>query len=237
MIYSARWPGHSFSPAQAIKRVSSAVTQLRNGDPIVLVDSLSPQQEGDLVFAAELATAKLVAFAVQHTSGFVCVALPTQRCEQLRLPPMYAHSDNDSWHGACRVTVDAVSCLTTGISAADRAITIRSLADVSLSHTAFTRPGHVVPIQANSTDRLIEGGIPEAVMRMVELAGLNQAAGFARIVSTIAPTRMATKAELFVFARRHRLACVTTAELAYREFNGGADHCFPPPTQSLAINL
>jgi len=218
---------HSSPSNTVAAKVAAAVSEIRSGNPVVLVDSRSPGKEGDLVFAGAMATPKLMAFAIRHSSGFLCVALPEAVCDALRLPPMYTQANDDSWHGACCVTVDAICGTTTGISAADRATTTRALADSSTQHTAFTRPGHVVPVRTRSSQLLTDFVTADAAARLVDIAGLAPVSAFARIVSTLDPTRMARESELHEFARRHDLAELTVDDLVFYELTRPPDCCKP----------
>src|SRR2546430_8002056 len=127
--------------------IEEAVAAIAAGQPVVVVDDADRENEGDLIFAAEMATPELLAFMVRHTSGFICVPLTEAECDRLELPPMY-HTNQDRRGTAYTVTVDAREGATTGISAADRARTIRLLGDPTTSPADLARPGHVVPMRA-----------------------------------------------------------------------------------------
>src|SRR5262249_56576052 len=107
--------------------IDQAVADIAAGKAVIVVDDEDRENEGDLIFAAELATPELVAFMVRHTSGYICVPLPAEECDRLDLPPQY-HNNQDKRGTAYAVTVDAREGVSTGISAADRARTIRLLA-------------------------------------------------------------------------------------------------------------
>src|SRR5437870_8580229 len=127
--------------------IDEAVAAVKAGRPVVVVDDADRENEGDLIFAAEKATPELMAFMVRHTSGFICVPLTEADADRLELPPMY-HTNQDRRGTAYAVTVDAREGISTGISASDRAHTIRLLADRSSKASDFSRPGHVVPLRA-----------------------------------------------------------------------------------------
>ena len=141
------------------------------GRPVVVVDDEDRENEGDLIFAAEKATPELVAFMVRYTSGYVCVPLTEADCDRLDLPPMY-HTNQDARGTAYTVTVDASDGVSTGISAADRAHTIRLLADPASTADDFSRPGHVVPLRAKDGGVLRRPGHTEAAVDLARLAGL-----------------------------------------------------------------
>src|SRR5918998_5116346 len=110
------------------ERIERALAVIAAGRPVVVVDDEDRENEGDLIFAAQMATPELVSFMVRHTSGYICVGLTEDECDRLDLPPMH-HTNSDSFRTAFTVTVDAKAGVTTGISAADRARTIALLAD------------------------------------------------------------------------------------------------------------
>ncbi len=134
---------------------------------MVVIDDEDRENEGDLVFAAEHATPELLAFMVRYTSGYICVPLTEDDADRLDLPPMY-HTNQDRRGTAYTVTVDAREGIATGISATDRAHTIRMLADPSPKAADFSRPGHVVPLRAKDGGVLRRPGHTEAA---VDLAG------------------------------------------------------------------
>lgn len=196
--------------------VEAAIAQIRAGRPVVVVDDEERENEGDLIFAAELSEPRLMAFLVRHTSGFVCVALPEAECDRLALPPMY-HASADRYGTAYRVTVDAAVGIGTGISARDRARTARLLSDPIARPADFTRPGHVVPLAARSGGVLDRSGHTEAAVDLARLAGLSPAGVLSEIVSVRSPGQMARRAELGDFCAEHGLAMISIADLvAYR---------------------
>src|SRR6201990_3069062 len=127
--------------------VERAVADIAAGKAVVVIDDEDRENEGDLIFAAEKATPELVAFMVRYTSGYLCVPLSGDVCARLGLLPMYA-VNQDKHQTAYTVTVDAKKGVGTGISAMDRATTMRLLADPDAVADDFTRPGHVVPLRA-----------------------------------------------------------------------------------------
>jgi 3,4-dihydroxy 2-butanone 4-phosphate synthase/GTP cyclohydrolase II len=171
---------------------AGAISALAAGEPVVVADDL----EGHLVFAAALATPALLAFTVRHTSGFIRVAMTAEDCRRLDLPPMHYRGDP-----AQRVTVD-LRGPGTGISGADRARTIAALAARESGPGDFTRPGHVVPVQAYAGAR---PGIAEAAIELVRRSGHPMAAAFCTLVSTDDPSHMARGEELERFAAEHGL--------------------------------
>ncbi|MFD7657465.1 bifunctional 3,4-dihydroxy-2-butanone-4-phosphate synthase/GTP cyclohydrolase II [Actinosynnema sp. NPDC059797] len=196
--------------------IERAVADIAAGRPVIVVDDEDRENEGDLIFAAEKATPELLAFMVRYTSGYVCVALTEADCERLDLPPMY-HTNQDQRGTAYAVTVDAREGVSTGISAADRARTMRLLADPEATAKDFTRPGHVVPLRARDGGVLRRAGHTEAAVDLSRMAGLTPAGVLCEIVSQKDEGDMARRDELEVFASDHDLALITIADLiAYR---------------------
>ena len=196
--------------------IERAVADLAEGKPVVVIDDEDRENEGDLIFAAEKATPELVSFTVRYTSGYVCVALTDTDCDRLDLPPMH-HTNSDNFRTAFTVTVDAKEGVTTGISAADRAHTIRLLADPEATPGDLVRPGHVLPLRAREGGVLRRPGHTEAAVDLARMAGLAPAGALCEIVSQKDDTDMARGDELRVFAEDHELTLITIADLiAYR---------------------
>ncbi|MEV0070793.1 3,4-dihydroxy-2-butanone-4-phosphate synthase, partial [Amycolatopsis sp. NPDC050768] len=182
--------------------IEAAIVDIAAGKAVVVVDDEDRENEGDLIFAAEKATPELLAFMVRYTSGYVCVALTEAEADRLDLPPMY-HTNQDVRGTAYSVTVDAAEGITTGISAADRAHTMRLLADPAASAKDFRRPGHVVPLRAKEGGVLRRPGHTEAAVDLARMAGLNPAGVLCEIVSQKDEGDMARRDELEVFAADH----------------------------------
>ena len=181
--------------------VVQALADLAAGRSIVVFDSACG--EASLVTAAEFVTTGSLSFMVRHTSGFVKVAVPDEDCVRLLLPPMWQFGDLDA-SSVPAVTVDAVEGTSTGISAADRARTIRAIADPDTVPAALSRPGHVAPIIARRGGT----GMAESVVQLMRLAGLRPMAALCELISPADPTRMADEQQSVDFAREHALAFV-----------------------------
>lgn len=195
--------------------IDSALLAIAAGRPVIVVDDEDRENEGDLIFAAEKATPDLVAFTVRYTSGYICVALPGEDCDRLNLPPMYPAQDR--LRTAYTVTVDAKLGVSTGISAADRARTIKLLADPDATPSDFVRPGHVVPLRAKEGGVLRRPGHTEAAVDLARMAGLNPVGALCEIVSQKDEGEMARYDELVAFGEEHDLVVITIADLiAYR---------------------
>jgi 3,4-dihydroxy 2-butanone 4-phosphate synthase/GTP cyclohydrolase II len=195
-----------------IDGVTKAISAIAAGRPVIVVDDEDRENEGDLIFAAEKATPELLAFMVRYTSGYICVPLTESDCDRLDLPPMF-HTNQDVRGTAYTVTVDAREGVSTGISAADRAHTIRLLAAGESTATDFTRPGHVVPLRAKEGGVLRRPGHTEAAVDLAMLAGLRPAGVLCEIVSQKDEGDMARREELEVFAAEHDLTIISIADL------------------------
>ncbi|MCP1387123.1 bifunctional 3,4-dihydroxy-2-butanone-4-phosphate synthase/GTP cyclohydrolase II [Corynebacterium sp. TA-R-1] len=191
--------------------VEDAIAAIARGEAVVVVDDEGRENEGDLIFAAELATPELVAFMVRYTSGYICVSMADERATALDLPPMTAQNQ-DARGTAYAVTVDAATG-TTGISARSRAETMLRLADPASTPEDFTRPGHVVPLRARDGGVLARDGHTEAAVDLARLAGLAPVGALCEIVSEDDPTDMARFDELRRFADEHGLRMISIEQL------------------------
>jgi 3,4-dihydroxy 2-butanone 4-phosphate synthase/GTP cyclohydrolase II len=196
--------------------IDRAIADIAAGRAVVVVDDADRENEGDLIFAAELATPDLLGFMVRYTSGYICVPITESQADRLDLPPMF-HTNQDKRGTAYTVTVDAREGVTTGISATDRAHTIRLLAADSTTAADLARPGHIVPLRAKDGGVLRRPGHTEAAVDLAMLAGLGPAGVLCEIVSEKDPSGMAGTEELRAFADEHGLAMISIADLiAYR---------------------
>ena len=194
------------SPAEAVQH---AVAALAAGRMIVVVDDADREDEGDLVVGAELVTAEQLAFMVRHGTGIVCTPMSAERAEELRLPPMVA--DNTDAHGtAFTVSVDHMST-GTGVSAGDRAATVRALADPATKAGELRRPGHVFPLVARKGGVLVRAGHTEAAVDLTAMAGLSGVGVITEI--TADDGTMPSGASVAAFAREHDLPLLAIADL------------------------
>ena len=161
--------------------VEEALEALRAGRPVLVADSLDRENEADVVLAAQSATPEWVAWTIRHSSGYLCAPMPAARADALDLPLMVPHSQ-DPRRTAYTVTVDAATGVTTGISAADRARTLRVLADPASGHGDLIRPGHVLPLRAVPGGVLHRAGHTEAAVDLCRLAGLEPVGAIAELV-------------------------------------------------------
>jgi 3,4-dihydroxy 2-butanone 4-phosphate synthase/GTP cyclohydrolase II len=198
----------------AFGTIEAAVADIAAGKAVVVVDDEDRENEGDLVFAAEMATPELLAFTIRYSSGVVCVPVTEGEADRLELPPMY-HTNQDRKGTAYTVSVDAREGVTTGISAAERAHTIRLLGNPRTQAGDLSRPGHVFPLRAREGGVLRRPGHTEAAVDLARMAGLHPAGAVCEIVND--DGTMARLPELEAFAAEHGLTLITIADLiAYR---------------------
>src|SRR5690348_16764618 len=151
--------------------IPELVAEVRAGRMVVIVDDEDRENEGDLIMAAEHATPEAVAFMIRHTSGIICVPMEEERLARLDLPQMVP-ANSESYRTAFTVSVDYRFGTTTGVSSADRAATIRALADPGSKPGDFARPGHIFPLRPRRGGVLVRAGHTEAAVDLCNLAGL-----------------------------------------------------------------
>ncbi|MBM3684632.1 MAG: bifunctional 3,4-dihydroxy-2-butanone-4-phosphate synthase/GTP cyclohydrolase II [Actinobacteria bacterium] len=190
--------------------IEDAIAAVKRGEIIVVVDDEDRENEGDLIMAAEFATPEAIAFFVRHTSGVICAPLTGERCDQLDLPLM-VERNTESMRTAFTDTVDYIHGTSTGISASDRAITLRALADPATTRHDLARPGHIFPLRARTGGVLKRAGHTEAAVDFCRLAGLEQVGVLCEIVNP--DGTMSRMPELEVFAEEHGLLLCTIADL------------------------
>jgi 3,4-dihydroxy 2-butanone 4-phosphate synthase/GTP cyclohydrolase II len=194
--------------------VEEATARLLRGEQIIVVDDEDRENEGDLIFAAEKVTPEAINFMARHGRGLICIGLTPDRCDELELPLMV--EKNTSSHGtAFCVSVEAREGTTTGISAHDRAATVRALIDPRTRPEDLQRPGHMFPLRAKRGGVLKRAGHTEASVDLTRLAGLNPAGVLCEIMDE--DGQMARLPRLTEFAREFGLGILTVADLiAYR---------------------
>lgn len=190
--------------------VQEAIEEIKNGKVIIVVDDEDRENEGDFVCAAEYVTPDIVNFMVTHGRGMLCVALSGKRLDELNLPLMV--ESNSALHGTqFTVTVDAIEGTTTGISAADRALTIKKLIDSDSTSDDFAKPGHIFPLRAFEEGVLRRAGHTEASVDLCKLANLNPAGVLCEILKDNG--EMARVPELNKIAKKFDLKIVTVQDL------------------------
>ena len=190
--------------------IDVAIEQIRAGRPVVVVDDEDRENEGDLIFAASAATTELVAFMIRHTSGYICVGMTGLDLDRLGLPPMTAVNE-DRKGTAYAVSVDARDVESTGISARDRAHTMRVLADSATEPRDLTRPGHVMPLRAVEGGVLRRPGHTEAAVDLARLAGLSPAGALCEMVNDDGSMMRADQCR--DFCDTHGLVMISIADL------------------------
>ncbi|HEX3005379.1 MAG TPA: 3,4-dihydroxy-2-butanone-4-phosphate synthase, partial [Angustibacter sp.] len=203
--------GRGAHEPQGLADVPVALAALRAGRPVLVVDDEHRENEGDVVLAAQHATPEWIAWTVRHTSGLLCAPMPAETADRLRLPAMVV--DNQDPRGtAYTLTVDARDGVSTGISAADRAHTLRLLASPSTTADDLVRPGHVLPLRARSGGVLERAGHTEASVDLCRLAGLTPVAVIAELVHD--DGRMMRLPDVLALGAAHDLVTVSIADLA-----------------------
>jgi len=195
----------------AFATIEEAVAAIAGGGIVVVVDDEDRENEGDLIMAAEFAVPEKIAFFIKHTSGLICAPISNERADELDLPLMVARN-TESQRTAFTVTVDYRHGTTTGISAVDRATTIRSLIDPATRPADLARPGHIHVLRAREGGVLKRAGHTEAAVDLARMAGLYPAGVLCELV-TEDRMGMARLPELQEFAKRHRLPIISIAGL------------------------
>lgn len=212
--------------------IEEAIEAMRAGRAVVVVDDEDRENEGDLIFGAECATPELTGFMIRYTSGYVCVGMEGETLDRLNLPPMTAVNE-DSKGTAYAVSVDARGVESTGISAADRSVTIRTLADPHTQPQDLTRPGHVMPLRAVPGGVLRRAGHTEASVDLARMAGLAPAGALCELVND--DGSMMRALECRAFADEHGLVMISIRDLiAFRRASErfverGAEASLPTP--------
>jgi 3,4-dihydroxy 2-butanone 4-phosphate synthase/GTP cyclohydrolase II len=190
--------------------VPGAVAEIRAGRMVVVVDDEDRENEGDLVFAAQFVTAEAINFMARYGRGLICLTLTEERADYLRLFPMTQH--NTSRFGTpFTESIEAREGVTTGISAADRAETIRTAIDAKSTYADLARPGHVFPLRARKGGVLVRAGQTEASVDLARLAGVNPSGVLCEIMNE--DGTMARIPDLVPFCKKHGLLILTVAEL------------------------
>ena len=190
--------------------VERAIADIAAGKPVVVVDDEDRENEGDIIFAAAKATPELMAFTIRYSSGVICVPMPAEMLDRLEIPLMTPHN-KDRLRTAYTISVDARDGVTTGISAADRAHTVRVLADSATEPWEITRPGHVFPLRCREGGVLVRRGHTEAAVDLARLAGLTPAGVLVEIVNDDGTMKRAP--QLREFADEHGLMMISIEDL------------------------
>ncbi|MGH9191832.1 MAG: 3,4-dihydroxy-2-butanone-4-phosphate synthase, partial [Acidimicrobiales bacterium] len=192
-------------------KVEDAVTAIGRGEIVIVVDDEDRENEGDLIMAAEFATPETIAFFLHHTSGVICAPVTRERARELDLPLMVANN-TETMRTAFTVSVDFRHDTTTGISAHDRAATVRALVDPATRPLDLLRPGHIFPLEARDGGVLKRAGHTEAAIDLARMAGLYPAGVLCELVNE-SKNDMARLPELDRFAEQHGLVLISIADL------------------------
>ena len=190
--------------------VERAIADIAAGKAVVVVDDEDRENEGDIIFAASKATPELMAFTIRYSSGVICCPMPGEMLDRLEIPLMTPHN-KDAYRTAYTLSVDARDGVSTGISAADRAHTVRVLADSATEPWELTRPGHVFPLRYREGGVLVRRGHTEAAVDLCRLAGLTPAGVLVEVVNDDGTMKRAP--ELRAFADEHGLAMISIEDL------------------------
>lgn len=190
--------------------IEHAIADIRAGKMIILVDDENRENEGDLCCAAEAVTPAFINFMAVYGRGLICLTLEPQKADRLGLRPM-VHNNNSPFETAFTVSIDAADGITTGISAQDRAHTIRKAVSAKAGPADFVRPGHIFPLRARQGGVLVRPGQTEGSVDLARLAGLQPAGVICEIMNE--DGTMARLPDLTRFAAQHDLGIVTIADL------------------------
>jgi 3,4-dihydroxy 2-butanone 4-phosphate synthase/GTP cyclohydrolase II len=190
--------------------IPAALAALREGKPVIVADNESRENEGDLIIAAQFATQEWLAFMIRHTSGFICAPMTHEIADRLELPLMVL-DNQDPLQTAYTITVDAADRLSTGISAADRAHTLRVLSNLESTPSSLNRPGHILPLRALDGGVRARGGHTEAAVDLLKLAELIPVGAIGEITQDNG--EMMRLPALIEFGERENLPVVTIGAL------------------------
>src|SRR6266404_35511 len=198
--------------AKRFDSIESVVADVRKGRMVIVVDDADRENEGDLIMAAEFVTPAAVNFMAKHGRGLICAPTTSERLQQLGIEGM-VKQNREVFKTDFQVSVDAARGITTGISAADRAETIKILADPTAVPEDLVQPGHVFPLRARPGGVLQRAGHTEAAVDLVKLAGCRPIGVICEIMSD--DGSMARLPELIKFSKKHRLKICTIADLIH----------------------
>lgn len=192
------------------KRVERALSSLKQGQGVIVLDDEDRENEGDLIWPAQTMTAEQMAFTIRYGSGIVCLCLTSDRCEQLNLPMMVSHNTSKNRTGFT-ISIEAAHGVTTGVSAADRITTIQAAVAAQAKPSDLNHPGHVFPLKAKEGGVLERRGHTEAAVDLTKLAGFEPAGVICELTNDDG-TMMRTP-EIIPFAQKHQLPVLTIEDL------------------------
>lgn len=199
----------------AIERVECAISSIKAGQGVLVLDDEDRENEGDIVWSAETITTPQMALTIRHGSGIVCLCMPKAYCDKLQLPMMVANNTSKN-HTAFTISIEAAQGVTTGVSAADRVTTIKAAVADHAKPCDLNHPGHVFPLVAQEGGVLTRRGHTEASVDLVSLAGFKPAAVICEITND--DGSMARAPQIVEFAKQHNLPVVTIEDIVeYRK--------------------
>jgi len=193
-----------------MSQLSAALADFKSGKFLIVTDDKNRENEGDLILLAQTATTEQIAFMVRYTSGVICAAMDSETAKRLKLPPMVKRNE-DNHSTAFTVSVDVIKDRTTGISAAERANTLRALGDANSKPSDFARPGHIFPLIAVDGGLKQRAGHTEAGVALCQLAGANPVAVICELVND--DGSMMRGGQLIEFAKANGIKIISIAEL------------------------
>lgn len=203
-----------------LSKIEDALDSFARGGMVVVVDDEDRENEGDIIVASDHVTPEVIAFMMKHARGLICVAMEGERLDALRIPLMVPYN-TEYLKTAFTVSVDYVHGTTTGISAADRAATVRALMDETSAPEDFARPGHIFPLRAHPKGVLGRPGHTEAAVDLARLVGKNPSGVICEVAND--DGTMARLPELKAFCKLHDLPIITIEELIrYRKHQDAA---------------
>jgi len=203
-------PDSTFTSLPFEERFQQALTDMRRGHPVILVDDFDRENEADLIVAAEKITAPAMAMLIRECSGIVCLCLTGEAVDRLELPLMVAHNQS-RYQTAFTVTIEAREGTTTGVSAQDRVTTIRAAIADHAGPEDIVRPGHVFPLRAVRGGVLVRGGHTEGSVDLARLAGLKPAAVLSELTNS--DGTMTKGVQIGRFAAAHKMTILSIEEL------------------------
>ncbi|PJE79460.1 Riboflavin biosynthesis protein RibBA [invertebrate metagenome] len=197
-----------------LNTVEELIEDIRAGKPVILMDDEERENEGDMLIAADKVTPEIINFMTREARGLLCLTLTGERCDQLKLRQMTEKNANTSGFGTpFTVSIEAAEGVTTGISAFDRAVTIKTAVNPSAGADDLVHPGHIFPLRAQSAGVLARAGHTEAGCDLTRLAGLTPAAAIIEIMAE--DGTMARRPQLEAFAQKHDLKIGTVKDLIH----------------------
>ncbi|OXX52894.1 3,4-dihydroxy-2-butanone-4-phosphate synthase [Vibrio sp. V12_P9A6T4] len=193
-----------------ITRVEKALSALKEGRGVLLLDDEDRENEGDIIYAVESLTTQQMALMIRECSGIVCLCLTDEQANQLQLPPMVMHN-NSTNQTAFTVSIEAKTGVTTGVSAQDRVTTIKTAARFDAKADDLARPGHVFPLRARAGGVLARRGHTEGTVDLMQIAGLMPAGVLCELTNP--DGSMAKTPEIVAFGQKHNMPVLTIEDM------------------------